>query len=83
VFQDLAARRTRHVSYQPVFLFGNGAPQAFDVTGLPTCGGAPTDAAIAFSEMFECSDEQTGVLEFQARRRRELHGAHQPPRRPR
>jgi MYXO-CTERM domain-containing protein len=64
VFQDLAARRTRHVSYQPVFLFGNGAPQAFDVTGLPTCGGAPTDAAIAFSEMFECSDEQTGVLEF-------------------
>ena len=28
-----------------------------------TCGGAPTDAVIAFSEMFECSDEQTGRLE--------------------
>ncbi len=64
VFQDLATRKTRHVSYQPVFVFGNGAQQSFDVTGLPTCGGAPTDAVIAFSEMFECSDEQTGRLQF-------------------
>lgn len=64
VFEDLARRKTRHVSYQPTFLFGTAAPVPFDVTGLPTCGGAPTNAAIAFSEMYECSDEQNGRLEF-------------------
>jgi hypothetical protein len=65
VFEDLARRKTRHVSYQPTFLFGTDhAGASFDVTGLPTCGGAPTNAAIAFSEMYECSDEQNGRLEF-------------------
>ncbi len=64
VFADLAHRQTRHVSYQPTFVVGVAAPVAFNVTGLPTCGGAPTNAAIAFSEMYECSDEQNGRLEF-------------------
>jgi MYXO-CTERM domain-containing protein len=64
VFADPAHRQTRHVAYQPTFIFGTTTPASFNVTGLPTCGGAPTNAVISFSEMFECSDEQNGRLEF-------------------
>jgi hypothetical protein len=64
VFTDVAHRQTRHVSYQPTFINGTTTPASFDVTGLPTCGGAPTNAVISFSEMFECSDEQNGRLDF-------------------
>lgn len=64
VFTDVAHRQTRHVSYQPTFINGTTTPASFNVTGLPTCGGAPTNAVISFSEMFECSDEQNGRLDF-------------------
>ena len=64
VFDDPGHRQARHVTFQPTFIVGTAAPVPFNVTGLPTCGGAPTNAAISFSEMFECTDEQNGRLEF-------------------
>lgn len=65
VFDEPQHRQVRHIKFLPTFLRpSGGVPVAFDVTGLPTCGGAPTNAVISFSEMFECTDEQNGVLEF-------------------
>lgn len=66
VYRDLNHPQFRHISYQPTFAVTSPASPTvlFDVTGIPTCGGAPKNAVISFSEMFECSNEQNGKLEF-------------------
>lgn len=66
VYRDVNHPQFRHISYQPTFAVTSPASPTvlFDVTGIPTCGGAPKNAVISFSEMFECSNEQNGKLEF-------------------
>lgn len=66
VYRDVNHPEFRHISYQPTFAVTSvAAPTVlFDVTGIPTCGGAPKNAVISFSEMFECANEQNGRIEF-------------------
>ncbi len=65
VFSDPMHGQVRHVTFQPRFVVTLGNQfVGFDVTGLPMCGNAPTNAAISFGVSFECSNEQNGLLQF-------------------
>jgi cysteine-rich repeat protein len=64
VFDDPLHSQVRHVTFQPQFLLFSNTLVQFNVTNLPKCGNAPTNAVISFGVSFECSDEQEGTLRF-------------------